>query len=133
MIVLAVLAAILVAMQGRTAWYALTDWTACARLEAASDVVTLVDRIAFCCAALAAFAGWLWRRRMQIFFALGAVLTAVACDGVLTAFRLSGWEYSAEFLVPLASMTIEIACAAALILHIGFAVRRTAAAGALAS
>jgi hypothetical protein len=137
MTVLLVLVAILLAMQARIAWYGLTQWPACARLEATSDAITLVDRIAFCCAVLAAFTAWVCRRRLPIFFAggalaTGAALVSVACDGALTALRLSGWEYSADFLVPLASMGIEIACAAALALHIRSAVRRAAAANALA-
>jgi hypothetical protein len=42
----------------------------------------------------------------------------VICDGLLTALRLSGWEFSADFLVPLFSMALEIAFAGILVFHI---------------
>jgi hypothetical protein len=124
MIVLAVLGAMLLAMQSRIFWYDFTEWAACARLEAASEVIALVDVIAFCGAALAA------GRRFSL--AAGAVLVSVACDAALTVFRLSGWDYSVDFLVPLGSMAIEVACAIALLAYIRIALRRTAAASALA-
>jgi hypothetical protein len=42
----------------------------------------------------------------------------VVCDGLLTALRLSGWEFSLDFLIPLLSMAIEIVCASLLVIHI---------------
>jgi hypothetical protein len=135
--VLLVLGAILLAMQTRIAWYELTQWAACERLEAASGAIVLIDTFAFYCAALGAIAGWLSRANLRPFFAAcalaaGGLVVSVACDATLTAFRLKGWDYSSDFLVPLGSMAIEVVCAAALVWQIRIAARRTAAAEALA-
>jgi len=43
---------------------------------------------------------------------------SVISYGVLTALRLPGTELSAEFLIPIFSMAIEIACAGVLVFQI---------------
>jgi hypothetical protein len=55
----------------------------------------------------------------------------VICHGVLTALRLSGWELSFDFLIPIFSMAIEIACAAVLVVHIRGITKRMASTAAL--
>ena len=89
----------------------------------------LIDRSAFWLAVLIGIAGWpisaaadphafhpSYRGQLSRFFLLctvatGGLIASVICDGVLTALRLSGWELSVGFLVPLFSMAIEIVCA----------------------
>jgi hypothetical protein len=60
-----------------------------------------------------------------------ALIGSVVSDGALTAIRLSGTQMSADFLVPIVSMAIEIACVGVLILWIRSMVQRTAAIAAL--
>jgi hypothetical protein len=70
-----------------------------------------------------------YRRQLRRFFLLcitpaAALVVSVISDGVLTALRLLGTELSAEFLVPIVLMVIEIACAGILVFHIrGIALR----------
>ena len=73
---------------------------------------------------------------MMAFFLLcsiatGALIASVICHGVLTALRLSGWEWSFDFLIPILSMGIEIACAAVLVVHIRGITKRMASTAAL--
>jgi hypothetical protein len=70
------------------------------------------------------------RLRLWALAAVGLV-ASVVCDGMLTALRLSGWGFSVDFLVPLFSMAVEVACVALLVYQIHVFARRTAAAGDL--
>jgi hypothetical protein len=75
-----------------------------------------------------------YRRQLRRFSLLslaaaGALITVVISDGVLTAFRLSGMGWSGAALIPLASMAIEVVCAAGLLVSLRGMTRRTMAAG----
>ncbi|HXR59310.1 MAG TPA: hypothetical protein VN747_08335, partial [Burkholderiales bacterium] len=85
-----------------------------------------IDRVAFLAAAAGGLAGWAWRGLRLGLWRLAALglAASVACDAALTALRLAGWEFSADFLVPLASMAIELACAALLVYLVGRLSRR---------
>jgi hypothetical protein len=156
--VVLVIAGIFVAMKMRVAWYELTDWALCESGQELSETLGMIDRIAFWLALAGGIAGWACislrgaqaafysafrpafhtsaRERARRFFLLcsvatGGLIAAVISDGVLTALRLSGWDWSAYFLIPLFTMAIEIACAALLVFHVREAARRVARAGEL--
>ena len=153
--VVLVIAGVFLAMKARLAWYALTQWALSDELRAVSGIVASVDRYAFWLSIAVGLAGWAtisrrrapaafhpsfhpsYRKRLRRFFLLctiatGALIVAVIGDGVLTALRFLGTEWSADFLIPVFSMAIEIACAAVLVLHIRGVVRRMASTAALA-
>jgi hypothetical protein len=126
------------AMQARLAWYALTQWGLSAEARAPSAVVASIDRYAFWLAVLVGIAAvaYAYRgqlRRFCLFCAVatGALTVSVLCDGILTALRLREAAWSLDFLVPLFSMTIEVACAAALVFQLRGMLRRMAATEAL--
>ena len=80
--------------------------------------------------------GCFYRPRLRRFFLLcaaatGALGVSIVSDGVLTALRLPGAESSAQVLVPLASMAIEIACASILAFQLRRMAQRAAATAAL--
>src|SRR5207247_795698 len=93
-------------------------------------IVGSIDRYAFWLSVVIGIAGWayisglrvpaafytVFRKQLRRSFLLctaaaGALVVSVISDGVLTALRLPGTELSAEFLIPIFSMVIEIACA----------------------
>jgi hypothetical protein len=146
--ILLVIAGVFLAMKIRIGWYELTQWALCEDARALAETVSLIDRSAFWFALVSAVAGWAYigsrrrpasfqssyRRQLYAFLLLctlaaGGIAASVVCDGVLTALRLSGWEVSVDFLIPIVSMLLEIVCAAVLVYHI----RRTAGRVALAS
>jgi hypothetical protein len=134
--VVLVIAGVLLAMATRLTWYDLTHWGLCENLVELNEKVGLVDRSAFWLAAAGGAAGWFYRGQLQRFAVLcaiasGGVIACVICDGVLTALRLSGWEYSADFLVPLFSMAVEVVCAGVLAYYVRDLPRRIASTAAL--
>ena len=118
--VLLVLTGVLLAMATRVGWYEVTQWELCERAIELAGTLGLIDRCAFVLAIASGVAGWAARgRRLRLWAIASAGLVAsVICDGLLTALRLSGWEFSVDFLVPLASMAIEVACAALLVVSL---------------
>jgi hypothetical protein len=141
--VVLVIAGVFLAMKARIAWYALTQWAVCEDLEALSEAVGLVDRSAFWLAVIGGIAALAYissrrtpatfhrsyRRQLRGFFLLctiatGGIVASVICDGFLTALRLSGWEMSVDFLIPIFSMAIEVLCAGVLVFHIRSITRR---------
>jgi hypothetical protein len=136
--VILVMACVFLAMATRVAWYDLTEWALCEAAMPLSDTVGLIDRSAFLLAVIGGIAGWACRERPRWFRALcalatGALAVSVISDGVLTALRLSGWEFSVDFLVPLFSMAVEFACAAVLMVHLRSITRRLSSTEALVS
>lgn len=126
------------AMQARLAWYALTQWGLSAEARAISAVVAAIDRWAFWLAVLvgAVAVACAYRRHLRRFrlfgpVAAGALFASVLCDGILTTLRLREAAWSVDFLVPLLSMAIEIACVAALVFQLRRMARRMAATEAL--
>ena len=131
--VLLVLAGVLLAMTTRVTWYELTHWGLCKNALELSATLGLIDRSAFLLAAIGGVAGWAWSgARLRLWtLAAGGLVASVVCDGLLTALRLSGWEFSVDFLVPLISLAVEVACVALLLYEMLVFARRTAAAGDL--
>jgi len=132
--VLLVLGAAFLAMHLRLEWYEFTEWAVCEATAPLGELLATLDRSAFLiatAAAVAAFALQDKRRLFLFWMAAGLLAGSVLCDGVLTAFRLAGWEWSADFLVPLGSMAVETACAAILVFQIRIAQRISAAAALL--
>jgi hypothetical protein len=128
------------AMQARLAWYALTQWGLSAEARALSAVVASIDRYAFWLAVLvgAVAVAFAYRNQLRRFcgfcaVAAAALATSVVCDGILTTLRLREAAWSFDFLVPLLSMAIEVACAAALVFQLRTMARRMAASEALLS
>jgi hypothetical protein len=144
-VVLAI-AAVLVAMKARVAWYAATQWTLNADLRAVADAVILVDRCAFWLSAVLGVAAlaWLWHGRADLAgrhhclrgpcllctAAVAALGVSVTSDGVLTALQV-GWDPCIAALVPLVSLALEVACASAAGILIADTVRRAACTAAL--
>jgi len=145
-----IIAAVFVVMKARIAWYEVTQVAVRDEMRAVSGFVVMIDRYAFFCALLIGLGGWLYIRSRQIpaafhptyrqqlrrFFvsceATAAALgLSVVSDAVLTALNLSGAELSMEFLVPILSMAIEVACIVVLALRIRDVTRRAASTAAL--
>jgi len=121
-------------MQMRLGWYDFTEWGVCERTAALGELLATLDRSAFLLASAAGLAAFALERsaRMSLFWtAAGLLAASVLCDGVLTAFRFAGWDWSADFLVPLGSMAVEAACAGLLVVQIRIAQRISAAAALL--
>ena len=150
--VVLVIAGVFLAMASRVAWYDLTQWAVCEATRPLGETVGLIDRAAFCFALLSGIAGraYVGRSQTPIAFdpsyqrqqsrfllfctlAAGGLIASVVCDCLLTGLRLSGWEFSIDFLVPLLSMAIEIVCASLLVIHIRDITRRSASTAALTS
>ena len=148
--VVLVIAAIYLAMTTRVTWYDLGQWALCEDRRALSGTIGLIDRSTFWLAVLGGIAAWAYigsrhtpttfhpayREQLRRFFLLcsiatGGLIASVICHGVLTALRLSGWELSVDFLIPIFSIAIEIACAAVLVGHIRGITKRMASTAAL--
>jgi hypothetical protein len=138
-----VIAGVFLAMKARVAWYAAMQWAISDDMNAVSGLVAQIDRYSFWLSVIVGLGGWAYirsrripaafhaayRRQLRRFFLLcitaaAALVVSVISDGVLTALRLQGAESSAEFLVPIVSMVIEIACVGILVFHLrGIALR----------
>jgi hypothetical protein len=131
------LAGVFIVMKARVEWYAVTEWPMSDNMRAVAGVVGLIDRYAFWLSVIIGLGGFAYirgrrmprtfhpayREQLSRFFLLcaaatGALIVSVISDGALTALRLLGTELHAEFLVPILSMAIEIACAGFLVLQI---------------
>jgi HAAS domain-containing protein len=132
-----VIAGVFIAMKARLAWYAAMRCVVGDEIRSVSDMVGLIDRYAFWLAVLIGIAGLAYsggqripaalhpasrtrlrRRFLLCTAATGALVVSVISDGVLTALRLPGTALSAEFLIPILSMALEIACASVLVYYI---------------
>ena len=125
--VMLVLAGVLVSMTMRVTWYDMTQWALCENAIELGDRLGLIDRAAFLVAVIGGLAGWISSSgRIRLWaIAAGGLLASVACDALLTALRLSGWEFSADFLIPLFSMALEVAFVGILVFHLRRLARRT--------
>jgi hypothetical protein len=141
--ILAAIAAIFILMKARVAWYALTAWPLGDDMQALGSAVVVVDAYAFRVSLFIGLAGFAYisavpaalhshtRTRLRWFCLICAAATvalaiSIASDGVLTALRMVGTDLSLVTAIPIASMAAEIACAAALALHIRALWRRLA-------
>jgi hypothetical protein len=145
-----VIAGVFIAMKARIAWYAAAQWTIGEEMRAVSALVVQIDRYAFWLSLVVGLGGWIYIRSRQIpavfnpayrrqlgrFFLLcgaaaAALVVSVISDAVLTALQLRGAGFSAESLVPVFSMAIEIACVGFLVFHIRGVTLRAASTAAL--
>jgi hypothetical protein len=146
-----VIAGVFMAMKARVAWYAAMQWAIGDDMKAVSGLVVQIDRYSFWLSIIVALGGWAYirsrripaafhpayRKQLRRFFLLcitaaTALVVSVISDGVLTALQLPGRELSAEFLVPIVSMAIEIACVGILVFHLrGIALRAASTAALL--
>ena len=149
--VILVIAGVFIAMKARVAWYAVMQCAISDDIRAVSGTVGLIDRYSFWLSIIVGMGGWAYISSRRIpetlytaygaelrrFFLLGtaatgALVISVISDGVLTALRLPGRGLSADFLIPIFSMAVEIACVGVLVLQIrSIAQRATTAAAAL--
>ena len=145
-----VVASVFIAMKARLAWYAAAQWTIGDDMRAIGGLVAQIDRYAFWLSVIIGLGGWIYIRSREIpaafcpayrsqlrrFFLLcnataTALVISVISDGVLTALLLYGTEMSAQFMIPIVSMTIEIGCVGILLSHIRGIARRAASTAAL--
>jgi hypothetical protein len=136
--IILVIASVFVAMKARVTWYATAQWILSDHVRAVAKIVGLIDACAFYVAVILGIAGCAYlvvRRapptalcaahcsRLRHLLFLSAVSAAalsvsVIGDGVLTALRAAGREFTVEFLVPIFSIAIEIVCAGILIFSV---------------
>jgi hypothetical protein len=145
-----VVASVFIAMKARLAWYAAAQWAISDDMRAVGGLVGLIDRYAFWLSVIIGLGGWVYIRSRQIPAAFcpayrsqlrrfsllcnataAALVVSVISDGVLTALLLHGTEMSAAFIIPIVSMTIEIACVGILVFQIRRVTRRAASTAAL--
>ena len=145
-----VIASVFIAMKARVAWYAAAQWVISDDMRAVSGLIVQIDRYAFWLSVIVGLGGWAYirsrqipaafypayRRQLRRFFLLcsaaaAALVVSVISDGVLTALQLRGTELSAQSLVPIFSMAIEIACVGILVFHIRGVTLRAASTAAL--
>ena len=145
-----VIASVFIAMKARVAWYAAAQWVISDDMRAVSGLIVQIDRYAFWLSVIVGLGGWAYirsrqipaafypgyRRQLRRFFLLcsaaaAALVVSVISDGVLTALQPRGTELSAESLVPIFSMAIEIACVGILVFHIRGVTLRAASTAAL--
>jgi hypothetical protein len=138
-----VIAGVFMAMKARVAWYAAMQWAISDDMKAVGGLVGQIDRYSFWLSVIVGLGGWAYirsrripaafhpayRRQLRRFFflcttAAAALVVSVISDGVLTALQLLGTGLSTEFLVPIVSMAVEIACLGILVFHLrGIALR----------
>jgi hypothetical protein len=145
-----VIAGVFIAMKACIAWYAAAQWVISEDMRAIDGLVGLIDRYAFWLSVIVGLGGWIYirsrqisaafyptyRRQLRRFFLLcsaaaAALVVSVISDAVLTALQLRGTELSAESLVPIFSMAVEIACVGILVFHIRGVTLRAASTAAL--
>ena len=145
-----IIVSVFIAMKARVAWYAAMQLAISDDLRAAGRIVMTIDRYAFLASVVIGLGGWIYiqsrqipaafdpacRRQLRRFFLLCgaaavALVVSVISDAVLTALQLSGTGLSAEFLVPILSMAIELGCVGILIFRIRCVAQRAASTAAL--
>ena len=151
--IILLIAGVFIAMKARTAWYAIMQCAVSDDIKIVSGIIGSIDRCSFWVSVIIGIGGWAYvsrhrilagsdaayRKQLRRFFLLcaaatGSLVISVISDGVLTTLRLPGAGLSAEFLIPIFSVAIEIACAVVLILQIrGITQRATATAALLKS
>ena len=148
--IILVIAGVFIAMKTRVAWYAVMQCAISDDIRAASGIVGLIDRYSFWLSVIIGIGGWAYisgrrtpaafytayREQLRPFFLLciaatAALAVSVISDGVLTALRLPEADLSAEFVIPISSIAIEIACAAVLVFQIRGITQRATATAAL--
>jgi hypothetical protein len=148
--VILVIAGVFITMKARVTWYALMQCAISDDLRAVSGIVGSIDRYAFWLSVIIGIGGWAYicgrhipaafhagyRKQLRRFrwlctAATGALVVSVISDALLTALRLPGAELSAESLLPIFSIAIEIAGAGVLVLQIRSITQRATSTAAL--
>jgi hypothetical protein len=148
--VIVMAAAVLAAMEARSAWYAATQWVIGDGVRPVIALVGPIDRYAFLISIVAALSALVYvggrsvpavfdvryhtyLRRLRLLCTAAAVTLAlsVITDAVLTSLRLATTDPSWAFFIPILLVAFEIACAGALVVLIRDLARRTASAAAL--
>jgi hypothetical protein len=139
------IAAVFVAMKGRVAWYAMATETAGGDVKSVAGIFGSIDRYTFWFSVVAGIGCWfymssrpfpstfdsIFRKQIdRVLFAsvimIAALTTSVFSDGVLTAIKLSDTAFSSRSLIPIFSMTVEVASVGFLAFHIRETARRAA-------
>jgi hypothetical protein len=145
-----VIAGVFITMKARIAWYAVMQCTVSEDIRAVSGIVGSIDRYAFWFSVIIGIGGWAYvcgsgipaefhsgyRNQLRRFrwlctAATGALFVSVISDALLTALRLPGAELSAESLLPIFSIAIEVACAGVLVFKIRGITQRATSTAAL--
>jgi hypothetical protein len=119
-------------------------------MRAVGGLIVQIDRYAFWLSVVIGLGGWAYirtrqtpaafhpayRRQLRHFFlscsaAAAALAIVVVSDGALTALQLLGSQLPGQFLIPLFSMAIEIACLVILVVFVRGVSRRAASTEAL--
>jgi hypothetical protein len=136
--VILVISSVFVAMKARVTWYAPAQWGLSDDVRGVAKTVGLIDACAFWLSVIVGIVGCTYlvvrrapptalcaahcsRLRHLLFLSAvssAALIVSVIGDGVLTALRLVGREFSADFLIPISSMVIEIVCAGILVFSV---------------
>lgn len=148
--VVLVIGGVFLAMKARVVWYGITHWALGEDVKTAVWVIGRIDAFAFWLAVAIGLAGCIYisatatpsglaayRKQVGRFFLLSRLatwilITVVISDGLLTVLRIYG-VMSAEALVPIVSMVVEIVCAGLLIALLRGLMQRIRAATALAA
>jgi hypothetical protein len=144
------IAGVYLAMKARVAWYAAMDLAINEDMRTAAGIVIQIDHYATWLSIIIGMTGWVYvsrrgapasfspayRRYLRRSFLLctaatGAVGASVISDAALTALTLSGKGLAVEFVIPMISMAIEIACAGVLVFRVRCMTQRTASTAAL--
>jgi hypothetical protein len=145
-----VIAGVFITMKARIAWYAAMQCAVSDDIRAVSGIVGSIDRYAFWLSVIIGIGGWAYvcglgipaefhpgyRNQLRRFrwlctAATGALIVSVISDTLLTALRLPGAELSAESLLPIFSIGIEVACAGVLVFKIRGITQRATSTAAL--
>jgi hypothetical protein len=145
---LLVLCAVLVAfgtMESRVVWYGLTRWDSGANLKSVGRIVVPIDRYAFLVAIILGIVGSIIVNRpyplssrppsrsqmrhgqLLIVAAAAATALAVTCEALLTSWRLVETHWTANSLLPVGSLIIEIGIVFAVVVYIRNTIRRASA------
>ena len=135
---------VLAMMKARVAWYALVAWTMPEDARAVAGIVFEVNRYAFWMAVVIGIGAFLYiglrnapmrvdagyrrqLRRAALLFWVAATALSVSVTGdlILTALRV-GIGFSSEAVIPIASLSIEIALVAAVVFTTATTARRMA-------
>jgi len=145
-----VIAGVFITMKTRIAWYAVMQCAVSDDIRAVLGIVGSIDRYAFWLSVIIGIGGWAYvcgrgipaefhpryRNQLRRFrwlctAATGALIVSVISDALLTALRLPGAELSAESLLPIFSIAIEVACAGVLVFKIRGITQRATSTAAL--
>jgi hypothetical protein len=145
-----VIVSVFITMKARVAWYAVMQCAISDDVRALSGIVGRIDRYTFWLSVVIGIGGcaYICGRRIPAAFhagyrkqlhrfvrlctaATGALVVSVISDALLTALRLPGAELSAESLLPIFSIVIEVACACVLVFQIRSITQRATSTAAL--